>query len=83
MDHRLVDFQMKLKAVDISAVTKSLIGAQGRESEMAGAFRDVESLAVPLKNFLGCLRTRSAADRSCAWSVGETSYQPISFSWFG
>ena len=58
MDHRLVDFQMKLKAVDIDAVTKSLIGAQRRESEMAGSPGDVKGVPMPLKNSLAILKLR-------------------------
>ena len=56
MNHRLVDFQMKLKAVDVVAVTKRLVGAQGRKGEMASAFGDIEGFAMPLKDFLRCLK---------------------------
>src|SRR5688500_15984347 len=58
MDHRLVDFHVKLKAVDFCAVAKSLIGAERGESEMARAIRHVEGFAVPLKDFLALLQRR-------------------------
>src|SRR5262245_14174854 len=50
VNHRLIDFQMKLKAIDIGAVTKGLMGAQCRKSEVTRRPRHVEGVAVPLKN---------------------------------
>ena len=55
MNHRLIDFQVKLKAIDVRAITEGLIGAEGRKSQMNSAFGDIERIAVPLKNFLRSL----------------------------
>jgi hypothetical protein len=46
---------VKLKAIDVRAITKGLIRAERRKSEMNGAFGDIERIAVPLKNFLRSL----------------------------
>src|SRR5258706_2442415 len=50
VDHPLIDLQMKLKAIDVVAVAESLIGAERREGEVCAALRNVEGLAMPLKN---------------------------------
>src|SRR5262245_36524482 len=52
MNHQLVDFQVKLKAINVRVITEGLIGAEGRKSQMNRAFGDIERLAVPLENFL-------------------------------
>jgi hypothetical protein len=53
MNHRLVDLQVKLQAVNVRVIAKSLIGTEGRKSEMNGASGDIERVPVPLKNGLG------------------------------
>ena len=49
---------------------------------MSGAFRDLECIPVPLENFSVLWNSASSGSFSAS-SVGETSYQPISFSLLG
>src|SRR5262249_34884874 len=52
MNHRLIDFQMKLKTMNVRAIPKSLFGAYTRARKMDGLLWDVARLHVPVENFL-------------------------------
>ena len=48
-DHRLIDFEMKLKGIDVGFVAKRLINTGWRRRQMRRAVGNVEGVAVPLK----------------------------------
>src|SRR4051812_23782680 len=50
-DHRLVHLEMKLKSVNTALIAEGLIDASQGRCQVKGAARNIESIAMPLKNF--------------------------------
>jgi hypothetical protein len=55
IDCRDINLQMKLKGIDISSISKGLVCAERRRSQMNASPGKVECIPVPLKNFLRTL----------------------------
>src|SRR6478736_1724360 len=77
LDHALLDLEMKLKSVNVRAVTERLMGAKRGEREVPAGSRNIEGFAVPLEYFFR--RCPRAEQRIVFGLFGRCNIVPADF----